>query len=119
MTAAALNLRTDVEVLHRNEIFRKLGSFWQEKFEDHDVVKTLVGAMQDQFTAADVTLKEAIATQTSVAQAPLYHTEVWYRLFIRQADLTEEHPNAPYYSAQNGFYGQGGIYGQGVPTLWS
>lgn len=119
MTAAALNLRTDVEVLHRNEIFRKLGSFWQEKFEDHEVVKTLVGAMQDQFTTADVTLKEAIATQTSVAQAPLYHTEVWYRLFIRQADLTEEHPNAPYYSSQNGFYGQGWIYGQGVPTLWS
>jgi len=119
VTAAVLNLRTDVEVPHRNEIFRKMGSFWQEKFEDREVVKTLVGAMQDQFNAADITLKEAIATQTSVAQAPLYHTELWYRVFIRQADLTEEHPNTPFYSEENGFYGSGMVYGQGVPTLWT
>lgn len=119
MTAAVLNLRTDVGIPHRNEIFRKMGAFWQEKFEDREVVKTLVGAMQDQFNVADITLKEAIATQTSVAQAPLYHIEQWYRLFIRQADLTEEHPNVPFYSEDTGFYGQGLVYGQAVPTLWT
>lgn len=114
-----LDLRNEVDVEHGQEFLQGLGTYWTEKFEDSNVLATLVGATQDQFTQADVDLKEVVKVYLDVSTAPIYHLQLWFRITLLESQMTTDHPLIPAYSPGTGPYGNGLVYGQRVPQLWT
>lgn len=102
----SINLPADLYPNDPDDLFRGMGSYWRTIFGDSEVLRTLQSAVQGQAQQAEVNIKEGLLG-ADLAQAPVFHVQLWYRLKVRQG---EERPHDAFMRR----YGDGAVYGNGT-----
>ena len=112
-----IDLRNEIQFEGQGELMQGLGSYWNTVFGDRHVINTLMRAAQDMRRQSDIDTWEVVKG-SSIMQAPVYHTQVWYRHRIYKDQQTDGNLLGPKYQPGGQQYGDGTQYGVGDPYLW-